>query len=68
MRIRCLIEKENSPMLFLVITNHPLEGRQESLLPVSLSDLKVFLDAAINRRRKILAVVRLNGEESKRVC
>jgi len=55
-------------MLFLVITNHPLEGRQESLLPVSLSDLKVFLDAAINRRRKILAVVRLNGEESKRVC
>jgi len=50
-------------MLFLVITNHPLEGREESLLPVSLSDLQIFLDAATDRGRKILAVARLSGEE-----
>jgi len=52
----------------LVITNHPFEGKQESLLPVSLNDLQVFLDAAVNKGRKILAVARLNGEERKRVC
>ena len=55
-------------MLFLVITNHPLEGKQESLLPFSLSDLEVFLDAATNKGCKILAVARLNGEERSRVC
>jgi len=60
--------KEDSPMLFLVITDHPAEGKQESLLPVSLKDLKVFLDVAINRGRSILAVARLNADERKRVC
>ena len=55
-------------MLFLVITDHPAEGKQESLLPVSLKDLKVFLDVAINRGRSILAVARLNADERKRVC
>jgi len=55
-------------MLFLVVTDHPLEGKQESLLPVSLNALEVFLDAAMNRGRKILAVARLNSDERKRVC
>lgn len=60
--------KEDSPMLFLVVTDHPVEGKQESLLPVSLKDLKVFLDVAINKGRSILAVARLNGDQRKRVC
>jgi len=50
-------------MLFLVITHHPVEGREESLLPVSLSDLQIFLDAATDRGRKILAVARLSNQE-----
>lgn len=62
------LSKEDSPMLFLVVTDHPLEGKQESLLPVSLNALEVFLDAVMNRGRKILAVARLNSDERKRVC
>jgi hypothetical protein len=55
-------------MLFLLITDHPLEGKEEFLLPVSLNDLEVLLDATIKTGRKIQAVARLNDEERKRVC